>query len=413
MKNLLFTLLFACTLTSCFNDPDDEFIEQCLTPINIQLSNTTQESTTITWEDSNTFTTYTIEYGVSGFTLGFGETLTTTDTNITLVGLEANTSYDFYIQSICSDNVSMLTNVFSFTTTAPIVVSQFVNNLSDMHIYSGNLEDLNPSPYAFEYDLISPLFTDYAYKQRIIALPSGEAMQYVDNGLPIFPDNTVIAKTFYYFNDERDITLGKKIMETRILIKQNGSWVTGNYKWNEAQTEATLDPNGSVVAYNYVNNAGEPKSVNYEIPSNTDCFTCHSNNSILTPIGPKLRSMHFNNQLQSFVDQNLLSNITDVSNITMLPDWKNDRDYSLMQRARAYFDVNCAHCHSPGGTCDTTSILDFSFERPFDETNIYLQRFTIQARTQNYTNDYSMPLIGTTMIHAEGYALIEAFVDSL
>lgn len=413
MKKLLLALLFACTLTSCFNDPDDEFIEQCLTPTNIVLSNTTHESTSITWEDSNTSATYTIEYGISGFTLGLGETITTTDTTATLTDLEANTSYDIYIQSICSNNVSMLTNVIPFTTSEPLVVPQFVNNLSDMHIYAGNLEDLNPSTYTFEYELITPLFTDYAYKQRLIALPPGEAMQYVDNGLPTFPDNTVIAKTFYYFNDERDTSLGKKIMETRILIKQNGTWVTGNYKWNDAQTEATLDPNGSVVAYNYVDNAGQPKSVNYEIPANTDCFTCHSNNSIITPIGPKLRSMHFNNQLQSFVDQNLLTNITDVSNITTLPDWQNDRDYTLMQRARAYFDVNCAHCHSPGGTCDTTSILDFTFERPFDETNIYLQRFTIQARTQNYANDYSMPLIGTTMIHTEGYNLIEAFVNSL
>ena len=413
MKKVIFTLLFAFTLVSCFNDPDDVFISQCTTPTNIQFSNTTHESATITWEDSNTLATYNLEYAVSGFTLGLGETIETTEATASLIGLEANTMYDVYIQSICTDNVSMQTEVVTFTTAAPIVVPQFLNNLSDLNLFSGALEDLTPSIYAFEYDLITPLFTDYSHKQRLIALPSGETMQHVDNGLPTFPDNTVIAKTFYYFNDERDETLGKRIMETRLLIKQSGSWVTGNYKWNDAQTEATLDPDGSIVAYSYVDNSGVTNSLNYKIPSNTDCFTCHSNTGNIFPIGPKLRSMNFNNQLQDFIDNNQLSNLTDPSSVTVLPDWENRDDYTLMERTRAYFDVNCAHCHSPGGTCDADSSLDFRFETAFGDTDIFTFRYTIQARTQNYINDYSMPLIGTTIIHDEGYALIAEFVDSL
>ncbi|MBQ0788691.1 MAG: hypothetical protein KBT69_14430 [Oceanihabitans sp.] len=330
-----------------------------------------------------------------------------------MLNLEANTTYNVYIQSICSDNESMLTEVVTFTTAAPVVIPQLLNNLSDLNIFSGNIEDLIPSVYAFEYDLTTPLFTDYSHKQRLIALPSGETMQYVDNGLPAFPDNTVIAKTFYYFNDERDETLGKRIMETRVLIKQSGAWLTGNYKWNAAQTEATLDTDGSVVAYSYVDNSGDTKNLNYKIPSNTDCFQCHSNNEQILPLGPKLRSMHFNNQLQDFIDNNYLSNLTDPSSVSVLPDWTNRDDYSLMERTRAYFDVNCAHCHQPGGTCDLISSLDFRYETPFDNTDIYTFRYTILARTQNYNNGYSMPYTGTTIIHDEGYDLIEEFVDSL
>ncbi|WP_452228000.1 MULTISPECIES: fibronectin type III domain-containing protein [unclassified Lacinutrix] len=413
MKKVIFTLLFAFTLVSCFNDLDDDFIAQCTAPTNIQVSNTTHESATITWEDSNTSATYTLEYGVSGFILGLGETLQATETTATLENLEANTTYHVYIQSICSDNASMQTEVATFTTTAPVVIPQLLNNLSELHIFSGTLEDLTPSVYAFEYDLTTPLFTDYSHKQRIIALPSGGTMQYVDDGLPTFPDNTVIAKTFYYFNDERDETLGKRIMETRILIKQNGSWITGNYKWNDAQTEATLDVDGGVVAYSYVNNSGDTKNLNYQIPSSTDCSTCHSNNDNIVPIGPKLRTMNFNNQLQDFIDNNYLSNLADPSSVSVLPDWANRDDYSLMERTRAYFDVNCAHCHQPEGSCFPDSSLDFRYETPFGDTDIYTFRYTILARTQNYIIDYSMPLIGTTIIHDEGYDLIEAFVDSL
>lgn len=413
MKKVIFTLLFAFTLVSCFNDLDDDFITQCTVPTNIQISDTTHESAIISWEDSNTSATYNLEYGISGFMLGLGEVVQVTETTATLENLEANTTYEVYIQSICSDNVSMQTEVVTFTTAAPAVIPQLLNNLSELNIFSGTLEDLTPSIYAFEYDLTTPLFTDYSHKQRLIALPSGETMQYVDNGLPAFPDNTVIAKTFYYFNDERDETLGKRIMETRVLIKQSGAWVTGNYKWNAAQTEATLDTDGSVVAYSYVDNSGDTKNLNYQIPSNTDCFQCHSNNEQILPLGPKLRSMHFNNQLQDFIDNNYLSNLTDPSIVSVLPDWTNRDDYSLMERTRAYFDVNCAHCHQPGGTCDLLSSLDFRYETPFDNTDIYTFRYTILARTQNYLNGYSMPYIGTTIIHDEGYDLIEQFVDSL
>lgn len=413
MKKVIFALCIACTFVSCFNDPDDEFIAQCTTPTNVLSNDVSHESATITWENSNTNATYTLEYGVSGFVLGLGETITTTTATTTLTNLEANTTYDVYIQSICSDNVSIQTEVISFTTLAPIVSTQFENNLSDLNLFSGNIADLIPSPYAFEYDLTTPLFTDYAHKQRIIALPSGETMQYVDDGLPTFPDDTVIAKTFYYFNNERDETLGKRIMETRILIKQNGAWVTGNYKWNESQTEATLDANGSVVNYSYVDNSGDTQNINYKIPSSADCTQCHSINTDIVPIGPKLRSMHFNNQLQHFIDNNYISNLTDPSTVSVLPDWENRDDYSLAERTRAYFDVNCAHCHQPGGSCDTESSLDFRYETPFGDTDINTFKFTILARTQNYIDTYSMPLIGTTMVHDEGYSLIEEYIDSL
>src|SRR5690606_19599625 len=97
--------------------------------------------------------------------------------------------------------------------------------------------NLQPTIYAFEYKLNTSLFTDYAHKQRLIALPAGTTMTFDGDGLPMFPDNTVIAKTFFYNIDDRDQSLGKIIIETRILIKINGVWETGDYRWNEDQTD--------------------------------------------------------------------------------------------------------------------------------------------------------------------------------
>ena len=109
----------------------------------------------------------------------------------------ANTTYDVYIQTSCGpNNLSLYSNVYSFTTSVPNVAAEFKTNLSELNLFSGNLNELIITSKAFEYDLNTRLFSDYAHKQRLIALPEGTSMAYDGDGLPIFPDNTVIAKTF-------------------------------------------------------------------------------------------------------------------------------------------------------------------------------------------------------------------------
>lgn len=404
------------TLTSCAKDEDD-MIPQCAIPNNLTETDITFESAILSWSDLNESESFTIEYGLSGFEQGTGTTSDITESTIMLSGLTANTTYDYYVQATCStSNVSLWSGVKSFTTQAPPVVPQLLANLSSLNLFSGDLASLTPSPYAFEYDLSTPLFSDYAHKHRIIALPIGSTMEYQDNGLPIFPENTVIAKTFYYNNDERDLSLGRVIIETRILIKRNGEWETGDYKWNDEQTEAVLDFDGSEVPITWIDADGDTNNITYQIPSNTDCFTCHQINDTATPIGPKLRTLNFEkdgvNQLQEFIDQNLISGLSSSSEVTSLPDW-TDESFSLEERARAYFDVQCAHCHIDGGFCQFQSPLRLAYETSFDDSKIFDQRFSIQARISNYIPSFSMPFIGTTILHDEGVELMQAYIDSL
>lgn len=298
----------------------------------------------------------------------------------------------------------------------PLVVAELRTNLSELNIYLGNLNELNISSRAFEYNLNTPLFTDYSHKQRLIALPENTTMQYNGDGLPIFPDNTVIAKTFYYNLNERDLSLGRQIIETRILIKINGEWQTGDYKWNEDQTEAVLDLEGSSLPISWIDANGNPQSTTYKIPSNTDCFTCHQSYNSNVPIGPKLRTMNFEingtNQLQQFVNNSLLSGLTDISTVNSLPNWENT-SVSLEERTRAYFDVNCAHCHIPGGQCDDQSNLNFAYETLLENSDIVQRKQSIQFRVSEYNEGVSMPFIGTTMLHTEGVELIQAYLDTL
>jgi uncharacterized repeat protein (TIGR03806 family) len=304
----------------------------------------------------------------------------------------------------------------AITPVVEDVVPEFLANLSELNLFTGDLSDLNISSKAFQYNLNSILFTDYAHKQRLIALPNGTSMEYVDDGFPNFPENTVIAKTFFYNIDDRDISLGKTIIETRVLIKKNGAWELGNYKWNEAQTDAVLDTEGADLSVSWIDNEGETNNVTYQIPNSESCFTCHNNAGNETPIGPKLRTMNFNvngsNQLQDFIDNQYLSGITSSDEIGSLPNYE-DTSLSLEERTRAYMDVNCSHCHSPGGFCELQSPLDLRYETSFDDSNIFNQRFSIQARISSYIPEFSMPFIGTTMLHEEGVDLIQDFLDTL
>jgi uncharacterized repeat protein (TIGR03806 family) len=416
MKKLTTLLIIAILVYSC-KDDDDNFVAACDEVTNVSSNSITSNSATILWEISEATASYTLEYGVTGFSLGSGTTATVSGSQADLIDLQGNTVYDVYIQTICSStNLSIHTDAYIFTTLAPNVSTEFAPTLSELNLFAGDLEDLQPSPYAFEYKLSTPLFTDYSHKQRVIALPNDMSMQYTGDGLPIFPDNTVIAKTFYYNNNERDLSLGRQIIETRVLIKLDGNWESGNYKWNDQQTDAVLHPEGSELPVTWIDAAGTTNSTTYKIPSNEDCFMCHKTYDDLTPIGPKLRTLNMDidgtNQLQQFINNNQLSGLDNVANVRALPNW-DDSSVALDNRARAYIDVNCAHCHISGGQCEDQSILNLAYETMLEETNILDQIETIEFRISEYNAGISMPFIGTTILHTEGVALIQAYLDTL
>ncbi len=422
MKKFNLLAVLVLLLVSCQKD-DETIVPQCEIPVNLSVNDITFNGATLTWQDntanngSTNTATFKIEYGVSGFVLGSGTTLTSTVISLNVINLLPNTAYDFYVQKICSsNNTSVFSDVGTFTTLSPPVVTEFRSTLSEMNLFQGSLNNLHPSPYAFEYDLNTRLFTDYAHKQRLIVLPEGTALASNGDGLPNFPDNTIIAKTFYYNVDDRDLSLGKTIIETRVLIKKNGVWESGDYKWNASQTEATLDGAGGTVAVAWIDNSGTTNNVNYQIPSNTDCFTCHQTSGSMTPIGPKLRTLNFEvngiNQLQRLKDMQLLTGLSSPSDVTVLPDWQ-DTSATLEERARAYFDIQCAHCHSAGGFCEIESTLRLSYETSLDDSKIVQRKNSISTRINTYNSGFSMPYIGTTIIHTEGVALIQAYLDTL
>lgn len=240
-------------------------------------------------------------------------------------------------------------------------------------------------------------------------------MAYDGDGLPIFPNNTVIAKTFFYNLDERDLTEGRINIETRILIKINDKWETGDYKWNDAQTDAVLDLAGSELPLTLIDAEGTTNATTYKIPSNMDCATCHKTYNEIKPIGPKLRTLNFEingaNQLEQFITNEQLTGISSSASVRNLSNWE-DTSISIEARARAYMDINCAHCHVPGGQCENESTLNLAFETPLNSSNIAERNFSISYRISFVSEGLSMPFIGTTMLHTKGVELIQDYLDT-
>jgi uncharacterized repeat protein (TIGR03806 family) len=288
-------------------------------------------------------------------------------------------------------------------------------NLSDYQIFEGNPASLTPAAGYHLYELSTELFTDYAEKQRLIKIPDGSVLTPNGDGLPEFPDGTILVKTFYYYHDERDPAKGKKIIETRLEIKSGATWNVGTYYWNDDQSDAQLITTGINKTINWIDEDGNGQVISYHVPSNRECSTCHHSSGKIVPIGPKLRNLNTAvirsqetiNQLQYFYNAGLLEFEVDPSSISKLPNWK-DQSYSLEQRARAYLDVNCAHCHYSNGVAADTR-LKLNFESSFSDTRIDKHKRSIIGRME----DGTMPRLGTSIIHDEGLELIRTYINSL
>lgn len=206
-----------------------------------------------------------------------------------------------------------------------------------------------PTLNVVPYELNTPLFSDGADKLRFIYVPDGEVIEPNGDGLLQFPVGTAIIKTFAFGEgDER------QLIETRLLLNRADGWVALPYRWNEEQTEARLALAGARVPIT----APDGAEISYRIPNKNQCKTCHSLDGAVLPIGPKARNLA-PALLARLEDEGKLGAVPEVAN--PMPVWQNAAA-STDARARAYLDVNCAHCHRPGGGASNSG-LDLTWEQ--------------------------------------------------
>jgi len=293
----------------------------------------------------------------------------------------------------------------------------FRDKLSDYGLFKGKIADLVPNDQGISYELASALFTDYADKKRVIFLPKGKKIVASDDGLPNFPDGTIIAKTFFYPQRGTPQNSKSVLLETRLLINEKGQWNAATYQWNSTQNEAFLLADSAAVPVLFLDGKSIKRQTNYIIPSRTDCIACHRQGDRILPIGPKIRNLNRvvfrdNDTIQQleYLKGKGVIDIPSWSKLSSLPD-DQDHNQTTEQRARAYLEVNCAHCHNPRGTAYMT-MLDLRFESPVTETGIWLKQAKIIGR-MSVLGEMHMPQKGTTMLHEEGVILIKDYLKSL
>jgi uncharacterized repeat protein (TIGR03806 family) len=300
------------------------------------------------------------------------------------------------------------------------------------------LSDLDPRPGVVHYALSTPLFTDYALKDRFFVLPSGKKIRYTTAGALDFPDSTILIKNFAYTNPEHQ----KIMIETRLLVKDpaNGKWQVMDYLWNKEQTDAVKHITGARLPITLLDEEGHTISTTYQMPNVNDCKRCHTNSDVLGPIGPKARNWNFTadgqttNQLEQFSSMGLLSGLPDIKTVPQLPNWKDEKNFTVEQRARAYLDVNCAHCHTQGGDAYNTGLfLEYQQTDPY---HLGVMKAPVSAgggaggmnydvipgdvthsilayRMNSTEPGTAMPELARTVIHREGVKLINEWIAKM
>jgi len=206
-----------------------------------------------------------------------------------------------------------------------------------------------PNDGVVRYDLNTPLWSDGADKLRYIYVPPGAVAEPDGDGLLQFPVGSAIIKTFAFGSGE-----DQRYIETRVLLHRADGWVALPYRWNEEQTEATLALAGARVPIT----TPDGEEISYRIPNKNQCKSCHSADGVVVPIGPKARNLSAE-WLDMMVHNGQLDAVPAGADV--LPRW-GDASGNTDALARAYLDVNCAHCHQPGGGASNSG-LDLRWEQ--------------------------------------------------
>ncbi|MGJ7030151.1 SO2930 family diheme c-type cytochrome [Niabella hirudinis] len=315
---------------------------------------------------------------------------------------------------------------------------EFRDKLSDYGFFKGALRELDPHPGVVRYELSTPLFTDYAIKDRFIVLPRDSQAHYTARGPLGFPDSTIIVKNFAYINERHQ----KVLIETRLLVKDpaDHEWKVMNYLWNREQTEALKHITGARVPIRLLDDDQQLVTTVYQVPNTNDCKRCHTQDGQLLPIGPKARNLNFSpaflghNQLTDWATRGLLAGLPDLKTVDQLPAWNDAGHYTLEQRARAYLDMNCAHCHTRAGDAYNTGLfLEYGQTDPhalgvlkspvsagggagglnYDIVPGDAKHSILAYRMNSTEPGTAMPELARTVIHKEGVKLIMDWINAM
>lgn len=241
------------------------------------------------------------------------------------------------------------------------------------------------------------------------------------------------------------------LLETRLLVHTADGWVGLPYLWNADQTEAYYMPAGGLYEFTYlhqVDAAPREFNLNYAIPDQNQCASCHitkdggQSGQDIIPIGIQVR--HINktmiylkdtgiNQLEEWYKQGILINLAPAKSRPANVNYQ-DRSARLEDRAHAYLDANCAHCHRAEGPARTSGLRLPVFETDltargrcktpvaagrgsggydFDLNPGKPQESILMFRMLSEDPGIMMPELGRSVVHVESIALMRQWIGAM
>jgi uncharacterized repeat protein (TIGR03806 family) len=280
-----------------------------------------------------------------------------------------------------------------------------------------------PSSGLIPYAPNAPFWSDGTAKQRWMGLPAAapNTISAAADGDWTFPNGTVLVKNF---------RLGNQLIETRLFMRHpDGEWAGYTYEWNDAQTAATRVSAGKTRVV-----AGQT----WVYPSEQQCLQCHTA-AAGRSLG--LETAQLNGSFGYPQTGRTANQVTTLNAIGVLspaltgtlpayPDPYGTAG-TVAERARAYLHTNCSQCHRPNG--GTPSTMDLRWQATLAQTNTCdvvpsgatlgianarliapgePDRSLLLART-NRRDSSAMPPIGSTVVDAQGVALLRQWIQGL
>ena len=141
-------------------------------------------------------------------------------------------------------------------------------------------------------------------------------------------------------------------------------WVAIPYIWKEDQTDTVLALAGGNKDVSWIYSDGKPINILYSLPNMNQRRSCHDRDNVQLPIGPKIRNLNIDfvynqiseNQLHKWVKEGILNSFKDMSSLPILVNYEDPSDGTIAQCARAWLNINCAHCLQRGGPAETSGL---------------------------------------------------------
>jgi uncharacterized repeat protein (TIGR03806 family) len=209
--------------------------------------------------------------------------------------------------------------------------------------------ELSPAPGVLPYAINTPLWSDGAVARHFLAMPGEKSIRFSTDGTWLLADGSALVRTL-----EFPSATGPVRVETQLMHREHGEWSFMTYRWNEEQTDAEL-----------VDDAGETHDVphlkrSWRFPGRAECTICHAgpaNTTLGLSTAQLNREVDYSSLGGPVADQ--ISALTDLGIFDRpkipSPDHVSrsvdpyDSVSPLDDRARAYLNMNCAHCHRPHG----------------------------------------------------------------